>query len=60
MANNRKEMLTSQDAVSESDAGDGLQPIATVDVDNYHGLSVRVILVYLVRGQCCTHVYCPS
>jgi len=33
-----------------------LERIATVDVDNYHGIDLRTILVYVVRAILCQSI----
>lgn len=37
---------------SDSTREQDIQRIPTVEVDNYHGLHTKTILVYLVRSSC--------
>lgn len=39
------------DVFSQSDVASALDRVDTVQIDNYHGLSLKVVLVYAVRAH---------
>lgn len=60
-----KMVSVTKEDVSESDIGVDAVRVDTVDVDNYHGLNARIVLVYLVwqspvRNHCFSADFKPS